>query len=135
LNKFLKRFPPRWFKFLLRRLVELLGSRHRVTVDGTGIKLTTASYSYIKRIGKKIKKRDCFKVILAIDSDDGTILAFRGVHGNRHESPFFIPLLEDIPGKLVDVCGDKGFDSKKNQRYVQIDRKAHSFIDVRKEPK
>ena len=135
LNKFLKRFPPRWFKFLLKRLVELMGSKHRVTVDGTGIKLTTASYSYIKRIGKKIKKRDCFKVILAIDSDDGTILAFRGVHGNRHESPFFIPLLEDIPGKLIDVCADKGLDSKKNHKYIQKDRKAHSFLDVRKEPK
>ena len=33
------------------------------------------------------------------------------------------------------VSGDKGFDSKKNQRHVQINRKDHSFIDIRKEPK
>jgi len=135
LNKFLKRFSPRWFRFLLKRLVESTGSRHRAIVDETGKRLITASYDYIKRIGKKIKKRDFLKVILATDSDDGTILAFRGVHVNRQESPFFIPILEDIPGKLIDMCADKGFDSKKNQRYVQKERKAHSFIDVRKQPK
>jgi hypothetical protein len=68
---------------------------------------------------------------MVIDPDDGLILSYKGVHGNCHESPWFIPLLNDIPIPLDTVCSDKGFDSEKNQRYVVIKRKARSFIDVR----
>jgi hypothetical protein len=48
--------------------------------------------------------------------------------------PWLIPLFEDIPIPLDDACGDKGFDSEKNQRYVK-ERHARSFIDVRSIPK
>ncbi|OYT57125.1 hypothetical protein B6U70_02745 [Euryarchaeota archaeon ex4484_162] len=33
------------------------------------------------------------------------------------------------------VCSDKGFDSEKNQQYVQKERNACSFVDVRGIPK
>ncbi len=134
-QKCLQRFPPRWYRFLLRQLTLVVKSRASAVIDGTGVMQTTASFSYIKRIGRRIRKRDYFKVLIIIDPLDGFILIAWGVHGNCHESPWFIPMLEDIPVPLNDVCGDKGFDSEKNQRYVKMDLKANSFLDVRGTPK
>ena len=134
-QKCLQRFPPRWYKMLLKQLTCLVKSRASAVIDGTGMMQTTASFSYIKRIGRRIRKRDYFKVLIIVDPDDGFILSHKGVHGNRHESPYFIPLLEEIPIPLDDVCSDKGFDSEKNQRYVKMERKARSFVDVRGIPK
>ena len=135
LQKSLQRFPPRWYKMILRRLICLLKSRTNAVVDGTGMMQTTASFSYINRIGRIIQKRDYFKVIIVIDPDDGYILTHQGTHGHRHESPFFIQLLKEIPIELNDVCGDKGFDSEKNQQYVIKHRKATSYVDVKGTPK
>ena len=134
-QKCLQRFPPRWYKMLLKQLTCLVKSRASAVIDGTGLMQTQASFSYIKRIGRHIKRRDFFKIIIVIDPDDGFILSYKGVQGNRHESPWFIPLLDDITIPLDDVCSDKGFDSEKNQRYVTMKRKARSFIDVRDVPK
>jgi len=58
------------------------------------------------------------KSLLSLIPDDRFILNASGVHRNCHESPWFIPLLEDIPIPLHDICDDKDFDSEKNQRYV-----------------
>ena len=135
LQKCLQRFPPRWYKMLLKQLTCLVKSRANAVIDGTGLMQTQASFSYIKRIGRQIKRRDFFKIIIVIDPDDGLILSYKGVHGNCHESPWFIPLLDDIPIPLDDICSDKGFDSEKNQRYVVVKRKAHSYVDVRGKPK
>jgi len=134
-QKCLQRFPPRWYKMLLKQLICLVKSRANAVIDGTGVMQTRASFSYIKRIGRKIKKRDYFKIIIVIDPDDGFILSHKGVQGNHHESPYFIPLIDEIPIPLDEICGDKGFDSEKNQRYVIKKRKARSFIDVREKPK
>ena len=134
-QKCLQRFPPRWYKMLLRKLISCVKSRANAVIDGTGLIQTKASFSYINRIGRKIKQRDYFKVIIVIDPDDDLILSHKGVHGNRHESPWFIPLLDDISIPLDDVCSDKGFDSENNQRYVVVKRKAHSYLDVKGNPK
>lgn len=134
-QKCLQRFPPRWYRFLLRQLTLVVKSRASAVIDGTGMMQTQASFSYIKRIGRRIRKRDYFKVIIIVDPDDGFILTAWGIHGNRHESPWFIPLLEEVSVPLDDICSDKGFDSEKNQRYVRMERKARSFVDVRGIPK
>lgn len=134
-QKCLQRFPPRWYKMLLKQLTCLVKSRANAVIDGTGLMQTQASFSYINRIRRQIKRRDFFKIIIVIDPDDGLILSYKGVHGNCHESPWFIPLLNDIPIPLDTVCSDKGFDSEKNQRYVVMKRKARSYIDVRKTAK
>lgn len=131
LQKCLQRFPPRWYKMLLKQLTCLVKSRANAVIDGTGLMQTQASFSYISRIRRQIKRRDFFKIIIVIDPDDGLILSYQGVHGNCHESPWFIPVLNEIPIPLDTVCSDKAFDSEKNQRYVMIERKARSFIDVR----
>jgi hypothetical protein len=134
-QKCLQRFPPRWYLFLLRQLTIAVKSRASAVIDGTGMMQTTASFSYIKRIERRIRKRDYFKVLIVVDPIDGFILIAWGVHGNRHEAPWFILLLEHILVPLDDICGDKGFDSEKNQRYVRKERKARSFVDVRGVPK
>ena len=134
-QKCLQRFPPRWYKLLLKHLICLVKSRANAVIDGTGIMQTKTSFSYINRTGRQIKRRDFFKIIIVIDPDDGLILSHKGVHGNCHESPWFIPLLEDITIPLDNVCSDKGFDSEKNQRYVIVQRKANSYIDVKGTPK
>jgi hypothetical protein len=134
-QKCLQRFPPRWYKMLLKKLICQIKSRANAVIDGTGLMQTKASFSYMKRIGREVKRRDFFKIILVIDPDDGLILSHKGLHGNCHESPWFIPLFNDIPLPLDDVCSDKGFDSEKNQRYVVVERKANSYVDIRDKPK
>lgn len=134
-QKCLQRFPPRWYNILLKKFICLVKSRANAVIDGTGIMQTRASFSYVKRIRRKIKKRDYFKIILVIDPDDGLILSHKGIHGNRHESPHFIPLIDNITIQLDEICSDKGFDSEKNQRYVIFERNACSFVDVRGKPK
>ena len=134
-QKCLQRFPPRWYKMLLKHLICLVKSRANAVIDGTGLLQTKTSFSYIKRIGREIKRRDFFKIILVIDPDDGFILSHKGVHGNCHESPWFIPVLDEIPLPLDEICSDKGFDSEKNQRYAIMERKAHSYVDIRDKPK
>lgn len=134
-NKFLKRVSPSWFFILLRRLTALFNSKCHVVLGATGIRQSSASYSYIKRIGRNLRKQDFFKMILAVDLEDGFILSCRGAHGNKHESPYFVPLLQDIRAKLIDVCGDKAFDSEKNHSYVSKERNAKSYIDVHAIPK
>ena len=134
-QKCLQRFPPRWYKMLLRQLISCVKSQANAVIDGTGLMQTRASFSYINRIGRTVMKRDYFKVIIVIDPDDGLILSYKGVHGNRHESPWLIPILDDVSIPLDNVCSDKGFDSERNHRYVVVTRKAHSFLDVKGTPK
>ena len=93
LQKCLQRFPPRWYKILLKQLTCLVKSRTSAVIDGTGLMQTQASFSYIKRIGRQIKRRDFFKIIIVIDPKDGFILSYKGVQGNRHESPCSSPYL------------------------------------------
>jgi len=133
-QKCLHRFPPRWYRFLLIQLTLLVKSRAAAVIDGTGLMQTTASFSYITRIGRHVRKRDYFKMLTVVDPSDGFILMAWGIHGNRHESPWFIPLLEDIHLSLNDIAGDKSFDSEKNQRYIEKERHARSFVDVRDVP-
>ena len=81
-QKCLQRFPPRWYKLLLKHLICLVKSRANAVIDGTGVMQTKTSFSYINRTGRQIKRRDFFKIIIVIDPDDGLILSHKGVHGN-----------------------------------------------------
>lgn len=42
LQKFLKRFPPRWYKMIHKRLICLIKSHVNAVVDGTGLMQTNA---------------------------------------------------------------------------------------------
>jgi hypothetical protein len=45
LQKCLQRFPPRWYKMLLKQLLSLVKSRTNAVIDGTVLMQTQASFS------------------------------------------------------------------------------------------
>lgn len=49
----------------------------------------------------------------------------------RHDSPYLIPLLKRIHGEIGDVCGDKGFASRRNTQYI-ASRGATPFLMMKK---
>jgi len=69
------------------------------------------------------------KLSIAIDTDKQLILTHKTRRKLRHDVKDFKHLLEDI--KLKRVVADKGYDSKKNRRFVINKLKAIPIIPVR----
>lgn len=95
-------------------------------LDATGISLMSRSIWYNMRLGKKVMKRDCYKLHAAISLCWGLILNWRISVGKRHESPFLISLLRPFV-KLGLVIADKGYSSRKNLQYI-VDKLGAPFI-------
>lgn len=133
LNKFLKRIPKYWLTFLLKKMVYLFTSKLDISGDATGFKLDKASFSYTQKIGRRTKIKETIKLISALECNTMLIANAIVVDGRRHESPHFIPLMENIEN--VSSCSwDKGIDAEKNQEFL-AENKITSFVDVRENPK
>jgi len=86
-------------------------------LDATGISLMSRSIWYNLRLGKKVKKRDCYKLHAAISLYYRLILNWRISMGKHHESPYLVSLLKPFI-KLGMVIADKGYSSRKNLQYI-----------------
>jgi hypothetical protein len=99
-------------------------------LDATGISLMSKSVWYCIRLGKKIEKRDCYKLHAAISLHWGLILNWRITRGNRHESPFLNCLVR--PFRVLGlVIADKGYSSRANLQLV-VDQGGSPFIKFKK---
>jgi hypothetical protein len=101
-----------------------------ILLDATGISLMSRSIWYNLRLKKKVNKRDCYKLHLAISLYWGLILNWRISVGKRHESPFLIGLLRPF-AKLGVVIADNGYSSRKNLQYI-VDKLGAPFIKFKK---
>ncbi|MGB9774884.1 MAG: transposase [Bacteroidota bacterium] len=133
-QKFLSRIPPGWLALVISKMVQLLLSSVHACVDALCLREFNASYSYIKRIGRTIRKRDFLKGIFAADKRTGIVVSCMVIKGNRHEAPHFRSLLQKVPMEILSVGADKGFDSEKNQAYLN-EHGIISYLDVRESPK
>lgn len=97
-----------------------------ISIDASGIRIIGRSIWYSIRIKKLSSRRECDKIHLATCNDTMLILNWFITKGNKHDSPFFIRLLE--PFKFLGVIlGDKGYLSRKNYQYV-VDKNGSAFI-------
>lgn len=132
--KFLARIPPRWLSLVILKMAQLLLSSVHACVDALSLRQFNVSYSYIKRIGRTIRKRDLLKGIFTSDQRTGIIVSCIRIKGNRHESPHFTSLLQKVPLEILSAGADKGFDSEKNQAYLN-EHGINSYLDIRDKPK
>ena len=97
-----------------------------IILDASGIRIVGRSVWFSLRVKRKISRRECDKVHIAICSDVHVILNWFITEGKRHDSPFFIRLL--APFKFLGfVLADVGYLARKNVQYV-FDKKGAVFI-------
>lgn len=114
-----------------RELISCIIKRKlNIIIDSTGIRCIGRSVWYCIRIKKRVKKRDCDKIHVAVDSDLLLILNFRITRWNKNDCPFLEKLLK--PFKLLGlVFADKGYLSRKNFQF-SADRKGALFCPFKK---
>jgi hypothetical protein len=97
-----------------------------IILDASGIRIVGRSVWFSLRAKRKISRRECDKVHIAVCNDVHVILNWFITEGKRHDSPFFIRLLR--PFKFLGfVLADVGYLARKNVQYV-FDRKGAVFI-------
>ena len=106
LSDFNKRLIDAWIK----KPVDLL-------LDASGIRLVGRSIWFCIRTKKKIRKKDCDKVHIAVSLCSLLIASFRISNSKRNDSPFMRKLLKPFE-KLGLILVDKGYSGKKNAEYV-----------------
>lgn len=97
-----------------------------IAVDSTGF--PAYSSSYYDKIAEKSKKKRYQKMSIAIDADKQLILNCIPAVGYRHDSKFFIPLIENLDAKYF--IGDKGYDSTENINQA-INKGAKALIAIK----
>lgn len=123
LVKFAKKIKPKLLNFLLPyREAKTIG------VDGTGFEVSNRSMHY-----QMITKGPCYrrylKVGVSADLNKQIILTHEIHKGPRNDHNDFLPLVKNI--KTEEVIADKGYDGKKNRRFVINKLKAVPIIPVR----
>ena len=101
-----------------------------VLIDASGIRIIGRSIWYSIRIKKRISRRECDKVHLAVCKDTLLVLNWFITESKKNDCPFFTRLLEPIKF-LGTVLADAGYLSRKNYQYA-ADRNGCAFIDFKK---
>jgi hypothetical protein len=86
-------------------------------LDASGIRLVGRSIWFSIRTKKKILKKDCDKIHIAVSLCSLLITNFRISNSKRNDSPFLRILLKPFRS-LGLVIADKGYSGKKNAEYV-----------------
>jgi hypothetical protein len=94
----------------LKKPVDLL-------LDASGIQLVGKSIWFCIRTKKKILKRDCDKIHIAISNCNMLIANFRISNSRANDSPYLRKLLQPF-AKLGLVIVDKGYSNKANAYFV-----------------
>ncbi len=107
---FLSKFNSRLIASWIKKPVDLL-------LDASGIRLVGRSIWFCIRTKKKILKKDCDKIHIAVSLCSLLIANFKISNSKRNDSPFLRKLLS-IFRELGLVIVDKGYSSKKNANFV-----------------
>ena len=86
-------------------------------LDASGIRLVGRSIWFCIRTKKKILKKDCDKIHIAISLYNLLIVNFRISNSKRNDSPFLRKILKPFK-ELGMVIVDKGYSGKKNAEFV-----------------
>ena len=108
--RFLYRFNKDLIDPYIKKPVDLL-------LDASGIRLVGRSIWFCIRAKKKIRKKDCDKIHIAVSLCSLLIANFRISNAKRNDSPFLRKLLKPF-GVLGLVVVDKGYSGKINAKFV-----------------
>ena len=109
--KLLSRFNMSLIMSHIKKPIDLL-------LDAFGIQLVGRSIWYCIRVQKKIRKKDCDKVHIAVSLCSLLIANFRITNSRRNDSPFLRKLLK--PFKILGlVIADRGYSGKINAEFVR----------------
>ena len=86
-------------------------------LDASGIRLVGRSIWFCIRTKKRIRRKDCDKIHIAIDLHSLLIANFRISNSKRNDSPFLRKLLKPF-SVLSLVIVDKGYSNKTNAKYA-----------------
>ncbi len=107
---FLSEFNRKLIDAWIKKPIDLL-------LDASGIRLVGRSIWFCIRTRKKILKKDCDKIHIAVSLCSLLIANFKISNSRRNDSPFLKKLLEPF-GILGLVIVDKGYSGKKNAELV-----------------
>lgn len=107
---FLSNFNRKLIASWIKKPVDLL-------LDSSGIRLVGRSIWFCIRTKKKILKKDCDKIHIAVSLCSLLIANFRISNSKANDSPFLRKLLKSFT-KLGLVIVDKGYSNKTNAEYV-----------------
>ncbi len=125
---------------LLASFVDLIDGPLELSIDSTGIELTSASYYYITvlernedRIKKGKKKvRHHIKMTMALETRCQIVVSVRFRYGPDNDFGDAIPTLAAASVRSVAVVvGDKGYDSQEIRRFIWYDLRAEAHIPLR----
>jgi hypothetical protein len=107
---FLSNFNRKLISSWIKKPVDLL-------LDSSGIRLVGRSIWFCIRTKKKILKKNCDKIHIAVSLHSLLIANFRISNSKKNDSPFLRKLLE-LFASLGLVIVDKGYSNKTNAKYV-----------------
>lgn len=119
----LKEFNQILIKHFLRPRVNAL-------LDASGIRIIGRSVWYSIRVKKRISRRECDKVHIAVCKDQLFVLNWFITNRKKNDCPFFVRLLDPFK-KLGLVIADPAYLSRKNVQYV-VDKGGSPFIWIKK---
>ena len=99
-------------------------------LDASGIRINGRSIWYSIRTKKRISRRECDKIHLAVCKDQLLILNWFITNRKKNDCPFFVRLLKPFK-KLGLVIADPAYLSRKNVQYV-VDKGGSPFIWIKK---
>lgn len=117
-------------EFNLLLIKKYLRPRLNILMDASGIRIIGRSVWYSIRVKKKISRRECDKVHMAICKDKLLVVNWFITNGKKNDCPFFVRLLRPFK-KLGLVIADPGYLSRKNVQFV-TDRGGAAFIWIKK---
>jgi len=86
-------------------------------LDASGIRLVGRSIWFCIRTKKRIRRKDCDKIHIAICLQNLLIANFRISNSRKNDSPFLRKLL-NVFSRLGLILVDKGYSNKTNAKYV-----------------
>ena len=118
------------FKINFALIKEHLKRKLNVLLDSSGIRTDKRSTWFCLRIKRKVSRRDCDKLHIAVCSDLLLILNWRITAWRKHDCPFFKILIK--PFRILGmVFADKGYLSRENFQLV-ADKGGEAFIPFKK---
>ena len=111
-------------------LKKFIRPRVNALLDASGIRIIGRSIWYSIRVKKRISRRECDKVHLAVCNDHLLILNWFITNRKKNDCPFFIRLLQPFEN-LGLILADAAYLSRKNVQYV-VDKGGSPFIWIKK---
>lgn len=130
-NNYARRFDLTFLSIFNKKLIDAwIKKPIDLILDASGIRLVGKSIWFCIRTKKKIRKKDCDKIHIAVSLHSLLIVGFRITNSRRNDSPFLRKILKPFT-VLGLIIADKGYSAKVNAEFV-ANRKGAFFCLFKK---